>query len=57
MNTAQQGGRKYTVAYTQPNANPFKTLPKENPMRGGKDDRTPRATPTGGFNSGGQGNF
>ncbi|KAM5442529.1 hypothetical protein MferCBS31731_002407 [Microsporum ferrugineum] len=56
MNNAQQGARKYAVAYTQANINPFKTLPKENPMRGGKDDRTPRPTPPSGFNAG-QGNF
>ncbi|PGH12147.1 hypothetical protein AJ79_04441 [Helicocarpus griseus UAMH5409] len=46
----QQSSRKYTVTYTQPHTNPFRTLPKDNPMRG-RDDRGSRSGSTGGFNS------
>lgn len=48
LTTNQQNARKYTVNYTQPHTNPFRTLPKDNPMRG-KDDRS-RSSSTG-FNS------
>ncbi|OJD17529.1 hypothetical protein AJ78_02398 [Emergomyces pasteurianus Ep9510] len=47
---SQQSSRKYTVTYTHPNTNPFRTLPKDNPMRG-KDDRQARSGSTGGFSS------
>lgn len=32
--SAQQPNRKYIVTYTQAHTNPFRTLPKDNPMRG-----------------------
>ncbi|BDD63395.1 hypothetical protein MPDQ_007017 [Monascus purpureus] len=44
MNVSGQGGRKHMVAYTYPQANPFRTLPKDAPMR--KDSQV-----RGGFNS------
>ncbi|KAK2782665.1 hypothetical protein FQN52_000765 [Onygenales sp. PD_12] len=50
FNTGQQNSRKYGVTYTQPHTNPFRTLPKDNPMRS-KDDRGSRSGSTGGFNS------
>jgi hypothetical protein len=37
------------VNYTNPNVNPFRTLPKDAPMRG-KDDRGQRSASGGGFN-------
>ncbi|KAL2868422.1 uncharacterized protein BJX67DRAFT_57272 [Aspergillus lucknowensis] len=43
--TLGQGGRKYMVNYTSPQPNPFRTLPKDNPMR--KDNRSMG----GGYNS------
>ncbi|EER24454.1 hypothetical protein D8B26_005227 [Coccidioides posadasii str. Silveira] len=48
LNAAQQSARKYSVNYTQPHTNPFRTLPKDNPMRG-KDDRS--RSSSAGFNS------
>ena len=49
---AQQPNRKYIVTYTQAHTNPFRTLPKDNPMRG-KDGGNRSGS---GFNSpGGQG--
>jgi hypothetical protein len=50
FHTGQQGSRKYSVAYTQPHTNPFRTLPKDNPMRG-KEERGSRSVSTGSFNS------
>ena len=41
-------GRKHTVNYTNPHANPFRTLPKDAPMR--KENN--RTGPAAGFNSG-----
>ncbi|KAL3466720.1 hypothetical protein BJX64DRAFT_215367 [Aspergillus heterothallicus] len=41
-----QNGRKYIVNYASPQPNPFRTLPKDNPMR--KDNNRPMA---GGYNS------
>lgn len=48
------------MTYSNPNINPFKTLPKDAPMRAGKDGPTNR--PTGGFDrsqqaGGNYGNF
>ncbi|PGH26655.1 hypothetical protein AJ80_01601 [Polytolypa hystricis UAMH7299] len=40
--TAQQSSRKYTITYANPQTNPFRTLPKDNPMR--KDDRSRSAS-------------
>ncbi|KAL1959640.1 hypothetical protein VTO42DRAFT_1675 [Malbranchea cinnamomea] len=45
----QTGGRKYIVTYTQAHTNPFRTLPKDNPMRG--KDGGARTGAVGGFNS------
>ncbi|KAL4970056.1 RNA-binding protein [Aspergillus stella-maris] len=45
-----QNGRKFVVHYTSPGPNPFRTLPKDNPMR--KDN----ARSSGGFNSPNQNN-
>ncbi|KAL4924870.1 RNA-binding protein [Aspergillus undulatus] len=45
-----QNGRKFVVHYTSPGPNPFRTLPKDNPMR--KDN----ARASGGFNSPNQNN-
>lgn len=33
LGIAAQGGRKYIVNYTNPHHNPFRTLPKDSPMR------------------------
>ncbi|EEH18296.1 hypothetical protein PABG_00859 [Paracoccidioides brasiliensis Pb03] len=46
----QQSGRKYTVTYTHPSTNPFRTLPKDNPMRA-KDERGSRSGSTSSFNA------
>ncbi|KAJ5819883.1 hypothetical protein N7474_005474 [Penicillium riverlandense] len=46
-------GRKHVVIYTNPHANPFKTLPKDAPMR--KDNRSVGGG--GGFTAGGSQNF
>ena len=43
-------GRKYSVNYTNPHVNPFRTLPKDAPMR--KENN--RGGMTGGFNAGNQ---
>ncbi|KAL4884736.1 hypothetical protein BJY04DRAFT_169917 [Aspergillus karnatakaensis] len=48
--TSGQSGRKYVVSYTSPMPNPFRTLPKDNPMR--KDN----ARSSGGYNSPNTGN-
>ncbi|KAL4805542.1 hypothetical protein BDV18DRAFT_141219 [Aspergillus unguis] len=50
LTTTGQSGRKYLVNYTSPIPNPFRTLPKDNPMR--KDN----ARSSGGFNSANQNN-
>lgn len=36
--------KKHTVTYSNPNVNPFRTLPKDAPMRAGKDGQNNRAT-------------
>ncbi|BCS22867.1 uncharacterized protein APUU_31092S [Aspergillus puulaauensis] len=51
LTTTGQSGRKYMITYTSPMPNPFRTLPKDNPMR--KDN----ARASGGFNSPNQNNF
>jgi hypothetical protein len=49
--------KKPTVVYSNPNVNPFKTLPKDAPARSAKDGPGNRVT-SGGYNNGtGQGNF
>ncbi|KAL2000463.1 hypothetical protein VTN02DRAFT_3051 [Thermoascus thermophilus] len=48
FNATGQTGRKHTVNYTNPHTNPFRTLPKDAPMR--KNEQA-RAAATGGFNS------
>ncbi|KAI9041392.1 uncharacterized protein KD926_006968 [Aspergillus affinis] len=47
---AGQAGRKHTVNYTSPQPNPFRTLPKDAPMR--KDNQA--RSMSGGFNSSNQ---
>ncbi|GAQ04748.1 hypothetical protein ALT_2069 [Aspergillus lentulus] len=47
LNVSSQGGRKYMVHYTNPHTNPFRTLPKDAPMR--KDNQA--RSLSGGFNS------
>ncbi|KAH8759749.1 hypothetical protein BGZ57DRAFT_614595 [Hyaloscypha finlandica] len=42
--------KKHSVTYSNPNINPFRTLPKDAPMRAGKDGQTNRA-PSGGYNN------
>jgi hypothetical protein len=49
LSTTGQSGRKFLVNYTSPIPNPFRTLPKDNPMR--KENAR-----TGGFNSPNQNN-
>lgn len=46
----QQYVKKHTVTYSNPNVNPFRTLPKDAPMRVGKDGQNNRAA-TGNFNN------
>jgi hypothetical protein len=46
----QQYVKKHTVTYSNPNVNPFRTLPKDAPMRAGKDGQSNRA-PSGGYNN------
>ncbi|TVY21612.1 hypothetical protein LARI1_G000145 [Lachnellula arida] len=46
----QQYSKKQTVVYSNPNNNLFRTLPKDAPMRAGKDNQTNRA-PSGGYNN------
>ena len=45
--------RKHTIIYTSPLQNPFKTLPKDAPTRGNKDDRPQRSGSQGSYNSAG----
>ncbi|KAI0125296.1 hypothetical protein BJ170DRAFT_686160 [Xylariales sp. AK1849] len=47
---AQSGGKKPTVTYSTPNNNPFRTLPKDAPTRGNKDQVTRGGSNTGGYN-------
>ncbi|KAH8587568.1 hypothetical protein B0O99DRAFT_601527 [Bisporella sp. PMI_857] len=59
----QQYTKKFTVVYTNPNVNPFRTLPKDAPARAGKDGANGRAASAGynndrgGQNGGFGGNF
>lgn len=46
----QQYVKKHTVTYSNPNVNPFRTLPKDAPMRAGKDGPANRA-PSGNYNN------
>ncbi|KAF4630580.1 hypothetical protein G7Y89_g7549 [Cudoniella acicularis] len=46
----QQYAKKHTVTYSNPNVNPFRTLPKDAPTRAGKDGQSNRA-PSGGYNN------
>merc|ERR1711977_432422 len=46
----QQYVKKHTVTYSNPNVNPFRTLPKDAPARAGKDGPNNRAT-SGGYNN------
>lgn len=45
----QQYVKRHTVTYSNPNVNPFRTLPKDAPMRASKDGQNNR-TASGGFN-------
>jgi hypothetical protein len=49
--------KKHTVAYSNPNVNPFRTLPKDAPTRATKDGQGNRATPSGYNSERGGGNF
>ncbi|KAL3420206.1 RRM domain-containing protein [Phlyctema vagabunda] len=40
----QQYVKKHTVTYSNPNVNPFRTLPKDAPMRAGKEGQNNRST-------------
>ncbi|RDW77424.1 hypothetical protein BP6252_05477 [Coleophoma cylindrospora] len=51
----QQYVKKHTVTYSNPNVNPFRTLPKDAPMRAGKDGQNNRAT-SGSYNDRGNQN-
>jgi hypothetical protein len=42
--------KKHTVTYSNPNVNPFRTLPKDAPMRAGKDGQNNRSA-SGGYNN------
>ncbi|KAH9206602.1 hypothetical protein DL95DRAFT_69375 [Leptodontidium sp. 2 PMI_412] len=46
----QQYVKKHTVTYSNPNVNPFRTLPKDAPARAGKDGPNNRTT-SGGYNN------
>jgi len=46
----QQYVKKHTVTYSNPNVNPFRTLPKDAPMRAGKDGQNNRSA-SGGYNN------
>ncbi|KAI9050361.1 hypothetical protein LZ554_005527 [Drepanopeziza brunnea f. sp. 'monogermtubi'] len=46
----QQYVKKHTVIYSNPNVNPFRTLPKDAPARAGKDGPSNRAT-SGNYNN------
>ena len=49
--SSQPNARKHTIVYTNPSQNPFKTLPKDAPTRGNKDDRPQRSGSQGSYNS------
>ena len=53
----QQYVKKHTVTYSNPNVNPFRTLPKDAPMRAGKDNQSNRTTSGGYGNDRGNQNF
>ncbi|RDL36068.1 putative rrm-containing protein [Venustampulla echinocandica] len=55
----QQYAKKHTVTYSNPNVNPFRTLPKDAPARAGKEGQGNRAPSAGYSNdrSGQSGNF
>ncbi|KAI9368803.1 hypothetical protein BJX61DRAFT_536940 [Aspergillus egyptiacus] len=40
LNNTGQSGRRFMVHYTSPQPNPFRTLPKDNPMRGKDNTRS-----------------
>jgi hypothetical protein len=46
----QQYVKKHTVTYSNPNVNPFRTLPKDAPMRDGKSTQNSHSN-TGGYNN------
>jgi hypothetical protein len=46
----QQYVKKHSVTYSNPNVNPFRTLPKDAPMRAGKDGQSNRAS-SGGYSN------
>lgn len=55
----QQYAKKHTVTYSNPNVNPFRTLPKDAPLRNPKDGQAARA-PSGNYsndNNNSRGNF
>lgn len=48
----QQYAKKQTVTYSNPNVNPFRTLPKDAPMRAGKDGHgQANRTPSGSYSN------
>ncbi|KAH7037140.1 uncharacterized protein B0I36DRAFT_345303 [Microdochium trichocladiopsis] len=49
--------KKHTVTYTNPNNNPYRTLPKDGPTRANKDVATRGGPMSGGYNDRGGGNF
>ncbi|KXJ93756.1 hypothetical protein Micbo1qcDRAFT_158622 [Microdochium bolleyi] len=49
--------KKHTVTYTNPNNNPYRTLPKDGPTRANKDGPTRGGPMAGGYNDRGGGNF
>ncbi|KAJ5594311.1 uncharacterized protein N7459_000519 [Penicillium hispanicum] len=53
LETGAQSGRKYMVNYTNPHTNPFRTLPKDAPMR----KEANRGGMSGGFTPGGNQNM
>lgn len=46
----QQYVKKHTVTFSNPNVNPFRTLPKDAPLRAGKDNQVSRV-PSGNYNN------
>ncbi|RKF79669.1 putative rrm domain-containing protein [Golovinomyces cichoracearum] len=46
----QQYVKKHIVTFSNPNVNPFRTLPKDAPLRAGKDNQTNRM-PSGSYNN------
>lgn len=47
----QQYVKKHTVTYSNPNVNPFRTLPKDAPMRAAKEGQPNRSSGSGGYNN------